>query len=533
MQSRTLIDLAMTKFERETEQRIALAPVDAWPATERTESKRSKRVAVACKDFWEFDAIYFAPEMYGDGHSASPRSHNAIVKIAQTPGVHIVAGARSHGKTVVGKKLAAWLLLAGRVPFIGTLSHTLPTSCNILGDVAALIAENARIMEDFGVVWGQRNQEQFQFRCTHTTRCPAGQGWRYAMAFSEGRSVRGATRGFGRPGFILGDDIETRVSPLSDDAVRERIWFVRESHKSLTHSGTLLWMANNFDQRCAVNKLLTEQRDGILPSHWRVHVMPAWDGKRPQWPARYPAKTETELMALLHVVDEGEWRGEYQQDPIPPAGEVFRREHYQEWKVLPDDAKGVVYADQNLALKGKGDTSALVQLLYSPSMGCFYVGAARCRSYNNPTKLFDDLFSLWSPQVFRFGMDGHVNQEGHWKTHRDGYRRPGDNALPHVEFYRFSVDECATNLQARYADKRLYFPPEFASTAEGKEFLNQFFAFTSKKAKRKDDAPDALICAHELLIHSGFVKPRPKQATNGETAGGRVWTVSITTKGRY
>lgn len=522
MQSGTLIDLAMAKFERDTEQRIALAPVQAWPAAERHAAKRAQRLRQAVADFWKFDAIYFQPEMYGDGYSASPPAHKTIVKVAQTPGVHIIAGARSHGKTVVGKKVAAWLLLAGRVPFIGTLSHTLPTSCNVLGDVAAIVAENARIMEDFGVVWGQRNQEQFQFRCTHTTH----NGWRYAMAFSEGRSVRGATRGFGRPGFLLGDDIETRVSPLSDDAVRDRVLFVKEAHKSLTANGTLVWMANNFDQRCAVNRLLAEQSAGLLPPHWRVHLLPAWQGKRPQWPARYPANTEQQLMALLQITDEAEWRGEYQQDPIPPAGEVFRREHYQEWQALPDDAKGVVYADQNLALKSRGDTSALVQLLYSPSTDCFFVGAARCRSYSDANQLLDDLFAMRSGgRVFRFGMDGHVAQESTWTNFLRGYCRQRGLAFPHVQFCRFSVDHCATNLQARYAAGRLRFPPGFSGTQEGREFLDQMFAFTSKKAARHDDAPDAVICAHELLVGTGFVRPQPKKHD-----GGTPWAVTITDK---
>lgn len=515
----SLVDRSMQVFERQVSERQALQPAGGWSQSERTESKRRERHARACASFRAFMEIYFPQSAFTDGYYEPAPFHYAIDEIDDSPGIHIIAGPRDCGKTVRLLLRLTWRLLAGRTRVCGTLSHDLRLSSAMMDDVSTLLTEHPRIVEDFSVELGQSSDDVFQVRTrrgeTH---------WRFLSPFSPRRSVRGYRRMFGRPDYILADDIENLISSMEEDAVRKRIDFVRECHKSMTQMATLTWAANNFDEDCAVNVLLQQQDQNVMPSGITVHVFPAWsDTTGSIWPARFPAHSETEMREMMRTGDEAEWQGDCQQRPIPRQGDLFLRRHYSEWSVMPDDARGVLYADQNLALKSQGDTTAMTPMLYSPSAEIKYIGYARCRSYSDPNEFFDDLLALRDPRIFRLGLDGHVSQESTWTNFIRMYCRDRQISFPHVEFCRYPVDYCATNLVADWTKGRVQFPPGFADSKEGKVYLRQFFAFHSKKAKRKDDAPDSAICANELLCGTGFVKAQPK----GRTPGGNIWTISI------
>ena len=193
----------------------------------------------------------------------------------------------------------------------------------------------------------------------------------------------------------------------------------------------------------------------------------------------------------------------------PAEGLLFRREWYQEWREIPEDARGVIYCDPNLALKGQGDTTAVVKLLYSPSADAYFVADAVCRSFDRADALLEAVLRMRDRRVLAVGFDGHVSQESHWTEHVRAFCRTRGIAPPVIEYCRYRADALAKSLQIVMSAGRLFFPPAFERSSEGARFLEQLWAFEGKKAGRKDDAPDALICALELIGTRRIARPIP------------------------
>lgn len=491
-------DVTMRRFEAEAEMKQLLRPAPPWPDKERTPENVAKRRDEAMHDFWAFDRHYFPPQMYPQGKAQVSSFHKSIVKIGTTPGVQILLGPRSHAKTATAKKLLVWMLMTGRKHLMGIYCETLPKASNAIDDVRMLIFENERILHDYRPTLLEANADQLEFHLDDGKR-------RTVAAFSEGRSVRGFVRGFARPEYLLVDDMETLQSPMEGKQVKERIFKLRESVASLTDGSTALVLGNNFDARGALNQLKLQADNGVLRKGWNIHIFKAWTKGRPLWPQRYPAATEEHLKDMVGAADEHDWQSNYQQNPIPPEGFIFTREYLKFWDRLPKDVRGVVYVDPNLALKSKGDTTAIVRMLFSPSTQLFYV-TGRCRSYDDPGELLTDALEMRTANVRGLGFDGHVNQESHWHHHIKAWCREHGMPYPLVEFKQYKVDQLATNAQAEYKQGRFLFDPAMKGSEEGDTFFTQFFAFHSKKARRKDDAPDAVICAHEFITERRLVK---------------------------
>lgn len=498
-----LIDGA-ARYAQDVERRAALRPADPWPESERGETQRRNRVRRATRDFWEFDRLYFPPELYKGDYAPPCDMHRDMVTFALTPGVHVVCGPRNHGKTVTAKKVFVWLQLTGRADISGTYSSTLPTARNILDDLSRLIKDNPRIVEDFGVEFLEDNDEQY------TMRVAGRREYVHCAAFSEGRSVRGYARLFSRPDRILADDVETKESPLQPDQVEERIAKISEAYLSLSASGTFLWNANNFDERCATNRLLKEQEAGILPENWHIHVYDVWNETTslPLWYARFPVTTEAALRVLCRPRDDSDWWGNFRQRPRKPEGFIFKRQHLQLFDHLPDDAEllGLIYFDPNLSLKEKGDTTSIIQIFFSPKTGCLYINDVRCKSYADSNLLLTNAVDFWIDNVYLIGYDGHVSQEAMWTQHMFNWSvlnaRPFPNAIP----CRYNVDAAAQFAQTLWESHKILYNRRLVGTEEGDRFIEQVIAFAGKKANKKDDAPDSLICAIRLMMDRGFIR---------------------------
>lgn len=495
----TKIGLQIATLESDVKERAQFASVPPFPAPEMTDNKRLARVVRAEKNFWNFDSLYFTEDMYSDGFSRPCSFHKDVATYCLKPGVHVIAGARKHAKTATAKKVLVWLLLTGRIKLAGTLSQTLPNSRGILSDVARLTTDNRRIRNDFNIQIITDNDDEFSYRVAGSS------GIRILKAYSEGRSVKSAQVELSRPQFILCDDLENRQSPLSSEQVRSRISIISEAKQSLTDSGTLIVLANNFDERCAVNMLLDRQAKNCLPSDWHVYVYPVWHKGKPLWRERYPAKSETELKELLKPIDEAEWQGDFMQNPVPPDGWIFRRPHY-EYDKLPADCRGVIYCDPNLSKFGRGDATSITPLMYSAQEDAFYVGWAICRSFSDSNDLLNEILRLKNERIYCVGFDGNVTQESTWTNNVRNWCRINKAPFPRIEYRRYRVDDLSKNIQGAWNEGKIRFPAGFAATGDGKRYLTQLFAFAGKKANRPDDAPDGLICAFELAHERGIVR---------------------------
>lgn len=499
MQGFSLIDRQINQLQREREYQSALEPASPWGEKERTPTARKRRIEKARNSFPFFDSTYFPPEVYRQGYKKPGKFYKALDAILDTAGVQVVLGARKHGKTVTAKKKLVWRMLTGRTRLAGTMSQVLDVAQLMLDDIYKLL-NMPRVMEDWGIEWVVANTDLIEFRVRPTEgaahNCKV-------KAFSEDRSVRGFSELFERPDYILCDDLQTRTSSLTADRAKKLRSFLNETKSSLVNGATVVVLGNNFDERTIYNVLLTEQEEGLLATDWAVHRFAAWsDRGGPLWPEAYPAKSEQELMVMLESATMEEWLGDFQQQPRAPDGEVFRDEYWTTYDELPADcSKAVIYVDQNHALRGKGDTTAMPTVAYSISEGAFYViGPAICRSYSDPIPLLDDVLSLRTTRVVMIGFDGHFSQESTWGSHIRRWSNEKGRPFPPTKFCKFVVDNLATGVQLLWVKGLIRFPKGFATTEDGKRARTQIITFTGKKAKRKDDYPDALICAIELLM---------------------------------
>jgi hypothetical protein len=492
-------------FKLRLEHQAAFKPVEAWPEKERTDEARVKRVQKACEEYSFFDKTYFPADMYDDGYF-SPNPMLAYICNIYSPGVHIVLGPRSHGKTVTAKKRHLWRMLTGRDTITGVYCETLTKSSSMLEDLYDLCDQNAKIMYDFKIYFETANSDELQMRVPPLPVALKGH-YSFCAAFSEGRSVRGFTKKFGRPSYITGDDLETLESSFSQDAVKRRIDKISETIQSMSKNGLFLIMGNDFNSNSALHTLRQQAEENLLdPDYYKVAVFQAWASKKSKWqPAgvlwkeKYPVTNEVQLRKLIKPRDESDYQANFQMNPIPPDGFFFKREFYKEFLALPRDARGVSFTDPNLSKKGKGDATAITVLLYSPSTNEYYVAGADCRSFSDSNALLDGVLALKTDRVRYIGFDGNVSQESTWSNNVRNYCKIKQRPYPPIHYKHYRVNEIAKNCQMAYTECRILFPVGFSKTKHGEKYLTQLFAFTGKTASSRDDAPDSLISAFELL----------------------------------
>lgn len=490
---------------REKELQALLKSVDPFTPEECTAEARSERLAKCRKNFWAFDAVYFPKEMY-EAYFPASKFHKEIISLSDLKDkkAHIIAGPREFAKTAMLKKKFVYDFLFGRRRYMAIGSETIDPAVSAIKDILYFLTTNDRILFDFDLNWHEASSEKL---FATSIENPKGT---YIDALSAERSARGKQRGFfQRLDYILVTDFENLTVSLTPEAVEKRIQRLNEMRTSLSDSGTLIWEGNNFDPDCAMNYLFKEQELGILSENFAMHRYKAWD-KKSLWTEKYPAKTEEEMKKLCKPKDAYDWAGNFQQEPKKKSGDIFPDNHYNEWKDLPKDLRAVIYADPNCSLKSKGDTTAIPCLAFSADTQIYYITTARCRSYSDPNELISDLLTMRTQQTIAgvrirgLAFDGSVAQESQWTANVANYSRLKNIPVPFIDYKRYKVDELSKNAESLWKSDKILFPPGFIKTEEGKRFCTQVFSFISKKAKRKDDAPDALICALEYLYECGI-----------------------------
>ncbi len=469
-----------------------------------------KRIKKAAKDFWYFDKVYFPKEFYGDDYAPPGKFHRDIVDIAQSTDkkAHIILGPRDHAKTAILQKYDLWVFIFGHRRFMAIGSETLETPDNYLADLIYYLTYNERLVHDFKLKWHECSTKKL---FATSEQNPKGT---FVQTLSEEKSARGKQRLQRRYDYIHLTDFENYTSSLTKEARRKRRNRLNEMRGSLTPKGVLVWDANNFDVDTLTNELKEEQEQGIGSDAVVVHVFKAWDETRPYsqrslWHSRFPAKSEDELKQMLMPEDEYDWDGNFQQNPKRRSGELFPREYYHEGET-PEDLQSVIFVDPNCSEKGKGDTTGMPCLGFSVETSKYHVAAARCKSYFHSNDLLRDALQMLYDQqilgndVIAIGMDGNVSQESIWKNNINNFVQIEGRPYPPVQFRKYNVDLLVTNLSTIWKEKKIIFPIGFAETEEGKEAIKQLTAFNLKKANKKDDFPDALICAFTLLIELGI-----------------------------
>jgi len=521
MEQFSRIELSFKDFEKEVELKklslgINLTNFSGKDATKEASAKRRER---SDNDYWYFDKTYFPPELYEDYGEPNVMLEK-IVDVCRKAGIHIFIGPRGHGKTIEGKKLLIWLLVTGKIHVSGVYSEIILKASWLLLNIYLLMKENVRLRYDYKFEFVTANADAIRIKMLDGQQRPL----RVCAAFSEGRSVKGFTELFGRPEFLLGDDIETLESSFTSGAVQLRMQKIQEAYHSLGNSGVFLILANDFNPASCIHQIRYEHENNLLPEHWHVYAYKAWSNiktklqpKGALWFKRFKATTEAALKKMLKPKDESDWQTGFQQNPTPPEGDFFKRSDYDEYVSLPHDVRGIIYCDPNLSKKGKGNTTAIPALLYSPSTNEYYIPMAVCRSFADSNKLLASIFTLKEyvtteakrSCIAGLAFDGNVTQESTWTQHIRNFCKITSQPFPHVEYKKYKVNDLAKNFQSAYAEGKVKFAPGFSKTVDGERFLVQFFSFSGvKKEGNDDDAPDSMICAFEFIHERKLIRQK-------------------------
>lgn len=512
MEKYSTINTTFEQTKNRIERNQLFMPAPSFPPKQAKGEAQKKRIEKALKDFWYFDKLYFPKEMYGDGYYDVSWFHKEIAELTEQQGAHIILAPRDHGKTAVMKKRFIWKILRGDWFFVGIMSENLPQARRILDSITKLLSSNDRIKHDFPHEIVSDNGDEYSLIFNHTKKVHS------FIPLSEGRSARGSNQLFDRLDAVLIDDLETATSALSYDAVTNRLSLIAETKQSTKKSGTLIILGNNHDVSSVYNRIVTMRDDGLLPAGWNIYQYPAWsDNYGALWSEKYDAESESDLRALINPINEQNWQGDYQQTPIEGEGIIFSSlpTFYDE---LPDDAQGVIYCDPNLSLKNKGDTTAIIPVLYSPSRNEFFVHFLRCKSYSDSNDLLDDVLEmqklLTRKRVQLIGFDGYVNQESTWTNNVRSWCKIKGLPFPRIEYKTYKVDLLSKTTSFLWNEGKIRLHSDITNADEGKRAIRQILSFSGKKAKKKDDAPDALICAIEMLYEHKYHRRNTSQKRN-------------------
>lgn len=496
----------LVQAERERLRRAAeLLPGTPWPESEKSPERVRARYARACQDYWYFDQQYFPPSAY-QNYARPGEFQRYLVRTASGAGIHVEHGPRGSAKTVTLKKFMAWLYYRGTLQVGMTYGSTIEKAGPLQESIGLILSENPRIVHDLRPRIIEQDDEHFSFTS------PLLGHRAYLSTFSLRRSARGMSRGFHRPTFALGDDLQNENSPLGSESNAAVLRHIGEVYKSMADSQRMLMIVgNNFSPECFIEDLRIRQEHGLLAPHWNVHITPAWDpATGSYWPERYPATSEEEMRAMVEADDDEDWYGNFQGAPIEPTGKIFPVSGYVEMEddSMPEDAQGVGWCDPNLSLKGAGDTTAVGSLLWTPRHDLYLVQDPHCESFADPNRLLAlYLQVLQRPNVLFGGMDGHVSQASTWTAFIRGFCFKEGIPFPVVHFRRYLTDHLAKNVQIPWSQGRVRFPHGFANTPVGKLFRRQILTFAGKKKNRKDDAADWLISSFELLHELHLARP--------------------------
>lgn len=490
------------RLEIEEQMRVVIP----FAEKERTAEAVKARLKRSAEDFFFWDQTYFPAAMY-DEYFPPGWFHKEIVRIMDLTDkkAHVMHGPRDSGKTGTAKKKFLYNFLHGKRHYQLFGSETLAPAQTAIVDMLFLLETNERLKFDYKLQWNEASSENLFARSVSN---PAGT---YVGALSEDRSSRGKQRAFFlRPDLIYLTDFENKTSSFTKDAIEKRILMVNEMRTSLSSKGTLFWEGNNFSVDCAMNYLFTEQERGVLSEEFVLHKHAAWDPSRKGnarsiWFERFPAKTEAEMKKMCAPMDDHDWDGNFQGSPTEKSGDIFPDTFYQEWKELPPDLRGVIFLDPNCSLKSKGDSTAVTCLAFSIMYQKYFITSARCKSYSDPNLLIKDFLILRAAEKVREisiiaqAFDGNVSQESNWTNFLLNFSQIHQMPLPFIEFKKYRVDDLASVAENEWKASKFLFPPGFRKTEEGKRYTDQLFKFKTKKAKGKDDAPDSLISALELM----------------------------------
>jgi predicted phage terminase large subunit-like protein len=230
-----------------------------------------------------------------------------------------------HGKSEMLKRACAWTL--GRNPdaevVVGTYSADLASK--FARDVKRIMAsEQFKRLFDVTVSTGSDGgiNQAMEFTLS------GAHGGLKAVGVGGGITGRGMTHG------VIDDPVKSRQDGESE-TMRERVWDWYTSDFLTRQQGQggfapVVVVHTRWHEDDLIGRLL--ERD---PDLWTVTKYPAINERgEALWPERDSLKKLEAMRATMSVRD---WMSLYQQEPVPPGGDIFQSDWFRRYKVIDID----------------------------------------------------------------------------------------------------------------------------------------------------------------------------------------------------
>lgn len=238
---------------------------------------------------------------------------------------------RESAKTTFAKLFVIWLVAYNKRKYINIDSYDKENAERILFDVAFELVNNARLRQDFGVLFSkQRGIEDV--KQNRINNFITENGIR-VEAHSTQESVRGRIHLNQRPDALICDDIETnktKDSPAYTKAVRDHI---TEALAGIAPEGFILYLGNYITESGNIQWLMERAK---TDHKLRIRNIPIIIDGKPAWEGKY-ALTDAEAQATGKVSIEDKQRQlgsqvfsyEMMNQPIDDSIAEFKKEYMQ------------------------------------------------------------------------------------------------------------------------------------------------------------------------------------------------------------
>jgi predicted phage terminase large subunit-like protein len=168
--------------------------------------------------------------------------------------------------------------------------------------------------------------------------------------------VGGSPTGSGGNLIAIDDPIRNQKDADSE-TVREAIWewYTGTLRTRLEPGGAIILCATRWHEDDLTGRLIEAEKKG--GETWRrVHLPALNDAGEALWPERWPVEA---LESIRSAVGSRVWQAQYQGDPTPSEGGMFKRHWWKRYTVLPQLTSAELYLDSAFKEGVENDYSAL------------------------------------------------------------------------------------------------------------------------------------------------------------------------------
>ena len=272
----------------------------------------------------------------------------------------IIAAPRGFAKsTLLVLARVLWLTLTEQRKYCIIGSETKDLAADHVLDIAVELAENERIIYDFG--------QQLKYAPKNPDIVLAN--GRRIQARGARQALRGVKKREQRPDDFIGDDLESDEGAKSPNQVEKTLnWLTKAVYPALDPEGSMVVIGTIISQRAALATLIHSEEEPW--NTWSRHLFRAYtDDGQSSWPAKYPLEI---LKAQERKMGTRAWRSEKMNDPIDES-DFFQLEWIKTYD-MADLPTGLYVSGFYDPAKGQGgDFAANITLGYDQGAGLIYV----------------------------------------------------------------------------------------------------------------------------------------------------------------